>query len=73
MITYCKVKFKQRNNNNNNNNNNNDNNNDNKGIKGLSQILRVYPNPRSGQRALVLIGWFERAVILCGGSKAQKQ
>ena len=59
MKTYCKVNFKQRNN----------NNNDNKGIKGLSQILRVYPNPRSGQRALALIGWFERAVILCGGQK----
>ena len=27
----------------------------------------------SGQRALGLIGWFERAVVLCGGTKAQKQ
>ena len=35
------------NNNNNNNNNNKSNNNDNK---------RVYPNPRSGQRALALSG-----------------
>ena len=34
---------------------------------------RVYPNPRSGQRALAFIGWFERAVIVCGGTKAQKQ
>ena len=34
---------------------------------------RVYPNPRSGQRVLALIGWFEQAVILCGGTKAQKQ
>ena len=43
------------------NNNNNNNNN------------RVYPNPHSGQRVLALIGWFKRAVILCGGTKAQKQ
>ena len=50
--------------NNNTNNNNNNNNNNNK---------RVYPNPRSGKRALALIGWFERAVIPCGGTKAQKQ
>ena len=48
----------------NNNNYNNNNNNNNK---------RAYPNPCSGQRALALIGWFERAVILCGGTKAQKQ
>ena len=34
---------------------------------------KVYPNPRRGQHALALIGWFERAVILCGGTKAQKQ
>ena len=27
----------------------------------------------NGQRALPLIGWFERAVILGGGKKAQKQ
>ena len=33
----------------------------------------VYPNPRSGQRGLALISWFERVVILCGGTKAQKQ
>ena len=33
----------------------------------------VYPNLRSGQRTLALIGWFERAVILFGGTKAQKQ
>ena len=32
-------------------------------------IIRAYPNPCSGQRALVLIGWFERAIILCGGTK----
>ena len=31
------------------------------------------PNTRSGQQALALIGWFERAIILCGGTKAQKQ
>ena len=49
---------------NNNNNNNSNNNNNNK---------RVYPNPHSGQRVLALIGWFKRAVILCGGTKAQKQ
>ena len=42
----------------------NNNNNNNK---------RAYPNPRSGQSALALIGWFEWAVILCGGTKAQKQ
>ena len=30
-------------------------------------------NNNSGQRALALIGWFERAIILCGGTKAQKQ
>ena len=34
---------------------------------------RVYPNPCSGQHALALIGWFKRAIILCGGTKAQKQ
>ena len=34
---------------------------------------RVYPNPRKGQRAFVLIGWFEWVTILCGGTKAQKQ
>ena len=45
--------------------NNNNNNNNNK--------KRVYPNPRSGQRAFALIGWFERAVILCEGTKAKKQ
>ena len=50
-------------NNNNNCNNNNNYNNSNK---------RVYPNPRSGQGALALIGWFEQAVILRGGTKAQK-
>ena len=33
----------------------------------------VYPNPLSGQHTLALIGWFERAIILCGGTKAQKQ
>ena len=33
-------------------------------------IKRVYPNLCRGQRALALIGWFERAVILCGGTKA---
>ena len=47
-------------NNHNDNNNNNNNNNNNK---------RAYPNPCSGQRALALIGWFERAVILSGGTK----
>ena len=36
-------------------------------------LSRAYPNPCSGQRVLTLIGWFERAVILCGGTKAQKQ
>ena len=36
-------------------------------------IKRAYPNPCSGQRALALIGWFERAVILRGGTKVQKQ
>ena len=35
-------------------------------------LSRAYPNPCSGQPALTLIGWFERAVILCGGTKAQK-
>ena len=48
----------------NNNNSNNSNNNSNR---------RAYANPCSGQRALALIGWFEWAVILCGGTKAQKQ
>ena len=48
-----------KNNNTSNNNNNNNNNNP--------------SNPYSGQHALALIGWFERAVILCGGTKAQKQ
>ena len=36
-------------------------------------FCKCYPNPRSGQRVLALIGWFERDVILCGGTKAQKQ
>ena len=44
--------------------NKNNNNNDNK---------KVDPNPRSGQGTLAFIGRFERAVILCGGIKAQKQ
>ena len=56
------------NNNNNNNINNNNNNNDNKN----NNNNRVYPNPCSGQRALALINWLEQAVILCGGTKAQK-
>ena len=53
-----RVEYNDDNDNNNNSNNNNNN------------QKRVYPNPRSGQRALALIGWFERAVILCGGTKA---
>ena len=36
-------------------------------------IIWAYPSPCSDQRALALIGWFERAVILCEGTKAQKQ
>ena len=44
-----------------NNNNNYDNNN-----------YYSYLNPFSGYRALALIGWFERVVILFGGTKAQK-
>ena len=36
-------------------------------------IIRFYTNSCSGQRALALIGWFERATILCGGTEAQKQ
>ena len=36
-------------------------------------IIRAYPNASSGQRAISLIGWFGRATILCGGTKAQKQ
>ena len=54
----------KRNNNNNNDRNNNINNNNNN---------NPYPNPCSGQRALALIGCFQRAVILCGGTKSQKQ
>ena len=34
-------------------------------IKGFIPILAV-------ANALALIGWFERAVMLCGGTKAQK-
>ena len=34
---------------------------------------RAYPNPCSGQRTFALICWFEQAVILCGGTKAQKE
>ena len=45
------------------NNNNNYNNN----------YYYSYLNPFSGYRALALIGWFERVVILFGGTKAQKQ
>ena len=51
---------------NNNNNNNNDNNNNSNNNK------RAYPNPCSGQCMLALIGWFERAVTLCGGKKSPK-
>ena len=36
-------------------------------------IIRAYPKPCSGQRPLALIGWFERAVILYGGTKTPKQ
>ena len=39
----------------------------------LLYYIYFYPNTCSGQRALALIGWFERGVILCGGTKAQKQ
>ena len=35
--------------------------------------IRAYPNPCSGQHMLALIGWFRQAVILCGGTKVQKQ
>ena len=59
----CIIKVNVKNNNSNNHNNINNNNNINK---------RAYPKLCSGQRALALIGWFERAVMLCGGTKAQK-
>ena len=62
-MIYCLVDCYNNNNNNNNNNKNNNNNNNN----------RAYPNSCSGQRALTLIGWFERAFIMRGGPKAQKQ
>ena len=35
-------------------------------------IKRAYSKLCSGQSALVLIGWFERVIILCGGTKVQK-
>ena len=42
-------------------------------IKVIIIINRDYPNPCSGQSMLALIGWFDWVVILCGGTKAQKQ
>ena len=60
-MIHCLVDYCYNNNNSNNNNKNSNNNN------------RAYPNCCSGQRAFTLIGCFERAVILRGGTKAQKQ
>ena len=53
--------MKEKNNSNNNNNGNNINN------------TLVNAHTHSAQRALALVGWFKQAVILCGGTKAQKQ
>ena len=36
-------------------------------------IKGLIPNLACGQRTLSLIGWFQRAVILCGGTKAPKK
>ena len=57
-----------RNNNNDDGNNNGDNDNNNN-----NNNNRAYPSRHSGQPALALIGWFERAVTLCGGTKSEKQ
>ena len=71
-VRYCGIFLPGNNNNNNiNNNNNTINNNINNNINNINN--KDLPNPCSGQRTLVLIGWFEGAVILYGGTKTQKQ
>ena len=37
----------------------------------IVMVIKAYPNPCSGQHVLALIGWFERASILCGGTKSK--